>query len=82
MKRSDGVHLRGKGGFNFLVLVKTNRSTGSVSRGLLRRMEQTQSNSMKTFYSSLLWVVFLYTRDWMWSDIWKCFKFSEFTANY
>ena len=28
------------------------------------------------------WVVLFHTRDWMWSDIWKCFKFSEFTANY
>lgn len=76
------MHLRGKRGFNFLVLVKTNRSTGSVNRSLLRRVEQTQSNSLKAFCSSLLWVVFLYTRDWMWSDIWKCFRFSELTTNY
>lgn len=42
------MHLRGKGGFSFLVLLKTNRSTGSVSRGLLRRMEQTQYYSFET----------------------------------
>ena len=82
MKRSDGVHLRGKRGFNFLVLLKTDRSTGSVNRSLLRRVEQTQSNSLKTFCSSMSWVACFHTRDWMWSDIWKCFKFSEFTANY
>lgn len=76
------MHLRGKGGFNFLVLVKTNRSTGSVNRSLLRRVEQTQSNSLKAFCSSLLWVVLFLTGDWMWGDIWKCFKFSELTANY
>ena len=82
MKRSDGVHLRGKGGFNFLVLLKTDRSTGSINRSLLRRVEQTQSNSLKTFCSSLLWVVLFHTRDWMWSDIWKCFRLSELTTNY
>ena len=76
------MHLRGKRGFNFLVLLKTDRRTGSVNRGLLRRMEQTQRNSLRPFYSSVSWVVFFHTRDWMWSDSWKCFKFSELTTNY
>ena len=63
-------------------MVKADRRTGSANRVLLRRMEQTQRNSLKAFCSSLSWVVFLLTRDWMWSDIWKCFRFSELTTNY
>lgn len=30
----------------------------------------------------MLWVVLFLTRDWMWGDIWKCFRFSELITNY